>query len=435
MWLVRVADKGGDRTVVPRDTLAASAQSLRATVHSLRVSHDRQIAARFSGVGAKSVSDRAKETNIKEAAFATMRDQYNAAFYKLLEKKRITVTVNLNGGESAGVSLQEYDRPLEDVLEITSYPEDGDVSLTAAQMQHVDPVLCGHSSVVEATAATDHTCASMVEDCVHLQRLIWHVLHGIDPEPAHIFVKSDYGAHATGIWTYLLAKRGQVYRIVDAAAAQVKNIVYTPATGVLVITLTNGDHMAFERKVKLPTRYGNNYVEKKDDYSFGTTMAAIWPAPHIVLTDDGTPAYIDKDDNKTAFNNSWFEASPVNPDGIISGALYVPWAANVAARKTFVDLDVFRPDAFGFDDAFPVDVGTIDNTKFVNALKNGCPSNEEELRTNFVHLTKLRGAELDPSAQTVGMMQNTVSRKRRRPTDDQTQLDKDLQERIRLPQR
>ena len=188
MWYVRIDNADlKKRTIMPQCNFS-SAQSLRAIVHSLRVSHDRQIAARFSGVEAKSVSERAKETNIKEAAYATMRAQYNDFFYRAIsEGGKYDLHIRATS-EQGTVKIEPYDIPLEDVLGITSFPEDGAVSLTAAQAQHVNPVLCGYKSTAEASAATDHTPATMVEDCRHHQRLIWHLLHGIDPDPQYIIV-------------------------------------------------------------------------------------------------------------------------------------------------------------------------------------------------------------------------------------------------------
>lgn len=398
MWLVKVANDGKQRVVVPQDTLVASAQSLRATVHSLRVSHDRQIAARFSGVGAKSVSERAKETNIKEAAFATMKAQYNDAFYKLLAAEDTEVYVNCKSEDSNRTKLEEYDRPLEDVLGITAYPEDGDVALTAAQMQHVDPVLCGHSSVAEATAATDHTCASMLEDCIHLQRLIWHVLHGIDPNPEHIIVRfsnsllSYFGVSTNYVVLY---KSGQHKYM----AYEDKKWEFNAANN----TVYNGiKKELYTRNTNHPSKFGTGY-KSSNGYS-----VSVWPAPHVTFNDNGDPCF-------TVGNTSTkITTVTVTPNGFVNNALYMPWAANVAARKTFVDLDVFRPDAFGFDDAIPVSVDDIDNTDFCLELSKGCPTDDEDFARNFVHLTKLRGAELDPAVQTVGMMQSTNPRKRKR---------------------
>ena len=82
MWLVQF-DSKTSRTLVPQDTWVSSG-SIRAIVHSMRTSHDRQIAARFSGVGAKSAAERTKEQGIKDVAYPAMQEQYESAFTHLL---------------------------------------------------------------------------------------------------------------------------------------------------------------------------------------------------------------------------------------------------------------------------------------------------------------------------------------------------------------
>ena len=109
----------------------------------------------------------------------------------------------------------------------------------------------------------------------------------------------------------------------------------------------------------------------------------------------------------------WFD----QPTGgrLFPNLFYAPFAARLVSdyagepgeedTHELPKLPLFQPDAWCFRDAAPKPIADIDKTIFVQKLRESCPQDAEALQTGFVKVTRVRGAELDPSLDTMGMMQ------------------------------
>ena len=163
------------RKIHPMQQHGVTASSIRDKIHKLRVEHDNVIAVQFTGMAAKSAVGREREESITLAAYSTLRAGYEAAFKNLKSTHRLYKDKNPAPVQTPVNSFES----LSDFLEFDGGVEETTLATTAASLQHLDPILCGFSSVIEGVAATSRTDDTMEGDRDHLERLIWHTAHAV----------------------------------------------------------------------------------------------------------------------------------------------------------------------------------------------------------------------------------------------------------------